>query len=233
MRVLWYNKTMKQYLRIVILGPQGAGKGTQAALLARHYHVPHISAGDLLRAESRRGTKLGKRIASIIDNGKLVPDNLMSLVVGQRLRRRDAQRGWIIDGYPRFKAQAKSFNRIAKPAVVVALQLSDKSAIQRLAGRRVCPRGHVYHLRYDRPRRRPGFCDRDNLPLTQRADDTPSAIKKRLRWHHAQTDPLISVYHQQGILLKVDARPSISAVYRDLLSRLKRFSWPSSQPTGK
>lgn len=215
--------------RIVILGPQGAGKGTQAALLARHFHIPHISAGDLLRAEARRGTALGQKIARIIDRGRLVPDALMSLVVRHRLARADARRGWILDGYPRFRAQAASFNRFARPTIVIHLTLTDREAIRRLAGRRVCPNGHVYHLRHQRPKKRPGVCDIDGLPLHRRADDTPTAIRKRLAWHHAQTDPLIASYRRRHELIEVNAAPRIPLVYRQVLQQIKTLPWLSSR----
>ncbi|MBI2984352.1 MAG: nucleoside monophosphate kinase [Candidatus Kerfeldbacteria bacterium] len=215
--------------RIVILGPQGAGKGTQAGFLSRRFRIPHISAGDLLRAEARRGSPLGQRIARIIDRGRLVPDELMSSVVRARLRRRDAKRGWIVDGYPRFRQQAKTFNRFARPNVVVVLTLSDQQAVRRLVGRRVCPNGHVYHIRHHPPKQKRGYCDHDGLPLHQRDDDTPVAIRRRLRWHHQQTDPLIDEYRRQNLVLEVNAHPPIKAVYRHLLEVLKNIPWLSSR----
>ncbi len=218
----------RNYPRIVILGPQGAGKGTQAGFLSRHYHIPHISAGDLLRAESHRGTPLGKRIARIIDQGRLVPNSLMSALVRQRLQKPDAKKGWILDAYPRFRAQAKSFNRFAHPTVVIFLNLTDSQAVRRLTGRRVCPNGHIYHIRHRPPKKRRGYCDYDGLPLHQREDDTPQAIRRRLRWHHQQTDPLIHDYRRKGVVLEIDAHPGIKSVHRDLLKKMKqRIPWLS------
>lgn len=215
--------------KIVILGPQGAGKGTQASHLARHYHIPHISAGDLLRAEARRGTVLGKRIANIIDKGRLVPNELMSALVRQRLKEPDAKKGWILDAYPRFLTQARTFQHFAPPFLVILLNLTDAQAIRRLSGRVICPKGHIYHLEHQRPKKR-GYCDRDGLALVHRADDMPQAIRRRLKWHHRQTDPLIRKYRHLGILVEINAAPPIPIVYRSVLEQLDSLpSWPSSR----
>lgn len=218
------------YPRFVILGAQGAGKGTQAGLLSRHFHIPHISAGDLLRDEVASKSHLGRQIKRIIDRGEMVPDRLMSKMIQQRLERPDARRGWIVDGYPRYLAQAKTFDRFAKPNVVIFLELTDQAAIRRLSGRRVCPHGHIYHIRHHRPRRR-GRCDHDGLPLKQRDDDTPTAIRRRLRLYHKVTEPLVGSYRHRGLVVAVDAHPVIKKVYKSLLIRLNRV-WPSS-PTRK
>ncbi len=210
--------------RIIILGPQGSGKGTQAGLLSRHFHIPHISAGDLLRDEARRGTLLGKKISKIIDAGRLVPNSVLFSVVKKRLLKPDARRGWILDGYPRFRAQAKTLFRFVKPSLVISLKLSDAQAIKRLGGRRVCPRGHIYHIDHDRPKRR-GFCNYDGLPLKERADDTPAAIRKRLTWHHQQTDPLILDFHRKRMVVDIDAKPKIHDVFVSIINQVEQKPW--------
>jgi len=213
------------YPRFVILGAQGAGKGTQAGLLSRHFHIPHISAGDLLRDEVATKSPLGRQIKRIIDRGEMVPDRLMSRLIKNRLSRRDAKKGWIVDGYPRYVAQAKTFDKFARPNVVILLELTDHAAVRRLSGRRVCPHGHIYHIRHSRPRRR-GRCNHDGLPLKQRDDDTPTAIRRRLRLYHKVTEPLIEAYRHRGLVVTVDAHPVIHSVYRSLLARINRVWRP-------
>lgn len=219
---------MKTIPKIVILGPQGSGKGTQAGLLSRRFRIPHISAGDLLRAEVQRGTPLGERIARIIDRGGLVPDSLMGAAVRQRLKHQDAKNGWILDGYPRFRTQARAFNPFGRPNIILHLHLTDNQAVRRLVGRRVCANGHIYHLRHHPPKKRRGRCDYDGLPLKQRDDDTPAAIRQRLRWHHEQTGPLIHDYRKKHLVVEIDAHPKISTVYRSILTKLQKYPWLSS-----
>lgn len=227
MRFLMYNLGhMKQLPKIVILGPQGSGKGTQADLLARRFRIPHISAGDLLRQERATHSRLGKKIATIIDHGNMVPDAIMSQIIRQRMQRPDAKRGWILDGYPRFVTQYRTFNTFAKPNIAILLKLPGQMVTKRLADRRSCANGHIYHLRHQPPRRR-GFCDRDGLPLQPREDDTPKAIKNRLHLYHRQTEPIMDIYRRQGILITIDAKPKISVVDRSISQQLKKLPWLS------
>ncbi|MEK7537396.1 MAG: nucleoside monophosphate kinase [Patescibacteria group bacterium] len=220
---------MKKVPRIVILGPQGGGKGTQADRLARRWHIPHISTGQLLRDEMARGTSLGQRITTTMNRGRLIPVRLTNEVMRRRLSQPDCRLGWICDGYPRNMAQARPFARFGRPNVLIVLHLLDQAAVRRLAGRRVCPQGHVYHLRYDPPKKRRGYCDRDGLRLWQRDDDTPSAIRQRLRIYHRETEPVLRWFRKRVMIISVEARWPIPTVYRHLLSQLKRIPWLSSR----
>lgn len=221
---------MKQQVpHIVILGPQGGGKGTQAMRLARRFRIPHISTGDVLRQEIASGSVLGKKIASIINKGNLVPSAMSNAAMKARLSQPDCRFGWIADGYPRRVDQATFLHRFQKPNVVIVLELTDQAAIRRLTGRRVCAQGHVYHLQHDPPQKKRGHCDHDGLPLKQRDDDTPSAIRKRLHIYHHETIPVIEWYHRKKIVVTIDAHPPIPAVYRDILKHLKKFPWLSSR----
>ena len=218
--------------RIVILGPQGAGKGTQAGRLKHHFHIPHISTGDILRDNVARKTSLGQRIEKIINSGQMIPDHLTNAVMHDRLKERDAKRGWIVDGYPRSIEQARPFQKFGRPNVVIYLHFLDRDAIRRLSGRRVCPKGHIYHVRHDPPKKRRGYCDHDGLKLKQRDDDTPRAIRKRLHIYHTRTEPVIEWYKKKSIVIPIEAHHPIKVVYRRILARLKKYQWPTS-PTLK
>ena len=215
---------MKQTPRIVVLGPQGAGKGTQAGRLKHRFHVPHISLGDEIRAAVTKGTVQGKRLGKIINKGNMIPDHETNLIAKKRLARRDCQQGWIVDGYPRSMEQARPFQKIGQPNIVFYLHFLDRQAVRRLSGRRVCAKGHIYHIRHDPPKKRRGYCDHDGLKLKQRDDDTPTAIRKRLHIYHIRTEPVIAWYRHQGLVIEADASKSIPRVYRDLLRKLKRHA---------
>lgn len=212
--------------RIVILGPQGAGKGTQASRLARAFRLAHVSVGDILRAEVAKQSLLGRRLRRIA-SGHLIPDPLVNELIRRRLRQPDCRRGWILDGYPRTLPQARWLDRALRPTLLISLRLRDRQAVTRLGGRRVCPAGHIYHIRYRRPKRR-GRCDHDGLPLRQREDDAPAAIRRRLRLYHRQTEPIVRHYRRRWPTIEVDASPPIPAVYRSIRRQLKPPVWPSS-----
>lgn len=215
---------MKRKVKFVILGPQGAGKGTQAGFLSKHFHIPHISAGDELRAEIASGSSLGKKIASVIDGGGLLPSTFMNALMKKRLSKKDCAHGWLSDGYPRQLPQAKMLARFSPPDVVILLHISDQAAITRLSGRRVCPHGHIYHIQHHRPTKRTGYCDHDGLKLKLRHDDTPSAIRKRLRLYHSETEPVLDWYRKKKIVVTVDAHDTIHNVYQSVLSALEKHS---------
>jgi adenylate kinase len=220
---------MKQTIpRIVVLGAQGAGKGTQAGRLMHRLHIPHISTGDILRDNVARKTALGKKIDRVINAGKMIPDHMTNAVMRDRLRDKDCAHGWIVDGYPRSIEQAVPFHRFGQPNIVLELHFRDKDAIRRLSGRRVCPHGHIYHVRHSKPKKR-GRCDHDGLPLKQRDDDTPTAIRKRLHIFHERTEPVIAWYRKKGLVIEIDASRPIPQVYRQILLKLRRYPWLSSQ----
>lgn len=215
--------------RFVILGPQGAGKGTQAGFISRRFHIPHISTGDVLRAEMAAGSALGKKITKTMNRGELISFNDTNAVMKRRLAHPDASHGWIVDGYPRAMGQARPFAKFGKPNLVIHLHLTDAAAIRRLAGRRVCPHGHIYHLKHDPPKKKRGYCDRDGLKLKQRADDTPAAIRRRLRIYHRETEPVLHWYRERVLVVTVDAHRPIRQVYAAVLKKLKQISWLSSR----
>lgn len=224
---------MKKIPKFVVLGPQGGGKGTQSGFLLKHFHIPHISAGDELRAEIASGSKLGKQIASVIDGGGLMPSSFMNALMKKRLSKSDARRGWISDGFPRQVPQAISLQRFSAPTLVLLLHITDAAAIKRLSGRRVCPHGHIYHIQHHRPTKKAGYCDHDGLKLKQRVDDTPTAIRKRLKLYHAQTEPVIDWYRKKGMVVTVDAHGKIHDVYQLVLEGLAKHSPWLFSPTPK
>lgn len=223
-----YTETVNpQPPRIIILGPQGSGKGTQAGRLAHWLRVPHITMSEILLGEVAKHTPLGRRIEKIITAGRLVPDAISTAMMIARLRRPDCRRGWILDGFPRARLQAKLFSRVFTPNILLLFELSDRAAVARLSGRRVCPRGHVYHLRHQPPKH-PGFCDRDGLPLSVRYDDRPAAIHTRLRLYRRKTQPVAKFYVQTATIIRVDGRPGIDDVYRTLKKQLSGIPWLAS-----
>jgi adenylate kinase len=198
-------------LRLVLFGPPGVGKGTQATALEKRTGIPHISTGDILRAAMKEGSPLGERVRAVVERGDLVPDDLVGALVEERLGRPEARRGFILDGFPRTLAQAERLDRILAGrglalSAVVNLSVPEPEIIDRLTGRRVCAScGALYHVRYGPPRVE-GVCDRCGGVLRGRSDDTREAITERLRVYYEQTAPLIARYQKAGVLLTVDGR---------------------------
>jgi len=191
--------------RIVFLGPPGAGKGTQAAHVARGLGIPHLSTGDLLRHAAREGTPLGKEAEQHMRAGRLVPDDLVLSILGERIAQPDCQGGFLLDGFPRNVAQAKELDRIAPIERVIAFRIPEGLLVERLTQRRSCPKcGTGYNLA-TAPPRSPGRCDRDGEPLVQRSDDTEAAVRTRLQVYHLETAPLLEFYRSRGTLVEVDA----------------------------
>ena len=193
--------------RLIILGRQGAGKGTQCVRLSRHYVVPHISTGDMLRAAAREGTELGKMAKEVMDAGGLVGDEIMIGLVDERLRKPDADsRGYILDGFPRTVAQAEALDGITaqKPInVVIDLDVPREIVLERISSRRVCRDcGTNYTGQGDEPS--PWICDACGGDVQQRADDTPDAVNRRLDLYESQTTPLIEYYSSRGALAVVN-----------------------------
>ncbi|HXE73439.1 MAG TPA: adenylate kinase [Candidatus Nitrosotenuis sp.] len=208
-------------MRLVLLGPPGAGKGTQAQGLQARYGVPHISTGDMLREHRQQGTELGRQAQAYMDAGELVPDGLILDMVSQRLGQPDAARGFLLDGFPRTLPQARALQaRLEDLGLrldrVLYFQVSDEELVQRLSLRRVCPRcGQIYHLR-NSPPRADSVCDSDGAALIQRPDDQESVIRNRLRVYHDQTAPLIDFYRGLNLLATVDASRDPDAVRAEL-----------------
>jgi adenylate kinase len=194
---------------LILLGPPGAGKGTQAKLLAAELEIPHISTGDMFRDHKARGTELGKKVQAIMDAGGLVTDDVTNAMVKERLGRPDVARGFILDGYPRTTAQAEFLDQALRSmgrSITRALsyEIAEEVLVERLSGRRSCPQcGAVYHVSQNPPKR-DGFCDRDAAGLVQRDDDKPEAVKKRLQEYGTKTEPLRRFYRDRGLLTEIE-----------------------------
>ncbi len=211
---------------IVLLGPPGAGKGTQAGTLAKELGYAHLSTGDLLRSEVAAGTPLGRAADGYMRAGQLVPDELVLEILRGRLRRPDAEAGFLLDGFPRTLAQAAEIERWTPIELVISFEIERTQLIARLAGRRICPRcGAVYHLDAHPPRE-PGRCDRDGTELVQRPDDRPEAIEVRLRVYAEATEPLLGFYRDRGVLRGLDASGSPAEV----AVRFRRLVEPGGTP---
>lgn len=211
--------------RIIILGPQGSGKGTQGELLVKQLGIPLISAGALWRKEIAQQTVLGKQAEEILRQGNLAPDQWTADLVRTHLTQPDAQQGFILDGYPRNRAQSDLLDTVIAPTHVLILTLSDREAVKRMSGRLVCPQcGSNYHVVYNPPTSTQGaavwFCDNDETVLITRDDDKPEAVHKRLGIYRAETEPFLSLYRARGILYEIDASQSIEKVHADILVAL-------------
>jgi adenylate kinase len=204
-------------LNLILLGPPGAGKGTQAERLREDFALPHISTGDMLRAQVSEGTELGKQAQRYMSAGELVPDEVIIGMIRERIGAPDARDGFLLDGFPRNTEQADALGEALEGLerrllAVLLIEVSDEELVRRLAGRRVCLKnGHVYHLEFDPPKHE-GICDQDGSRLIQRDDDQEETIRKRLQVYHEQTAPLIDYYEQAGLLRRFDGRRSANDV---------------------
>lgn len=211
--------------RLVLLGRQGAGKGTQCVRLSRHYVVPHISTGDILRAAVREGTEFGKKAKAIMDAGDLVPDDIMVGIVDERLARDDTRsRGFILDGFPRTVAQAAALEEITSPRgldLAVNLEVARQVVLKRLAARRTCSDcGANYSA--EKPPRYGSTCDVCGGDVIQREDDTEEAINRRLDLYEAETAPLLGWYRERELLLEVDGEGDPDVVFGRLVDAIDR-----------
>jgi adenylate kinase len=222
---------MPPQLNLILIGPPGAGKGTQAQRLRDDFALPFISTGEMLRAHVKEGTELGKVAKAHMDSGGLVPDELILAMAAERLDADDTQDGFILDGFPRTSAQAEALDEQLERegrriTAALLLEVPDAEIVKRIAGRRVCSntdRPHNYHVDYDPPKHE-GFCDQDGTPLLQRDDDRPEVVQKRLSVYHEQTAPLVEFYDERGLLRRVDGTRTPAEVHdhiRALIATLR------------
>ena len=213
-------------MHILLMGPPGAGKGTQAAELVKAFAIPHISTGDMFRAAIKEGTELGKKAKSFMDDGKLVPDEVTIGIVRERLAKDDCKKGFILDGFPRTVDQADALEKILKDlglslTRVLNISVPASDLIERAVGRRICKEGGpTYHVEFNPPKKE-GVCDACGGELFQRADDTEETMKNRLSVYEASTKPLIEYYEKKGVYTEVDGRQAIDKVTADLIETLK------------
>ena len=222
--------TSTRQLNLILIGPPGAGKGTQAARLRSDFQLPYIATGDMLRANKSQGTELGKEAERYMDAGELVPDDLILAMAAERLQEDDAQDGFILDGFPRTLDQARALDRQLselrrRVTAALVIDVPDEEVVRRLSGRRICEKeGHNYHIEFDPPKQE-GVCDEDGSRLIQRDDDRPEVIKNRLRVYHEQTEPLIAYYDEQGLMRRIDGTRDQSDVHdhiRAVIATLQR-----------
>lgn len=212
-------------MKIVMLGAPGAGKGTQAIKIADKYDIPHISTGDIFRANIKGGTELGQKAKSYIDKGELVPDEVTIGMLLDRIVQDDCKNGYVLDGFPRTIPQAESLTEALKSQgdqidFALNIDVPDEAIIERMSGRRACPKcGATYHIVYAAPKTE-NICDKCGTELIIRSDDKPETVKDRLNVYHQQTEPLIAYYKAAGVLREVDGTQELPKVFEDVVAIL-------------
>ena len=213
-------------LNLILLGPPGAGKGTQAERLREDFALPHISTGDILRAQVDKGTELGRQAEEYMKAGKLVPDEVIVGMITDRVVEGDARDGFLLDGFPRNETQADALGQALSGldrslTAILLIDVSDEEVLRRLSGRRVCVKNpsHIYHVELDPPKHE-NICDQDGSRLIQREDDREETIRTRLQVYHAQTEPLIGYYERAGLLRRFDGHRGADEVHAHIRATL-------------
>ena len=212
-------------MKIIMLGAPGAGKGTQAKMIADKYSIPHISTGDIFRTNIKNGTELGKKAKTYMDQGLLVPDELVVDLVVDRVGQEDCANGYVLDGFPRTIPQAESLDAAleklgSKVDYAINVEVPDENIVRRMSGRRACVAcGATYHIVHI-PTKVEGICDRCGSELILRDDDKPETVKKRLAVYHEQTQPLIDYYNNKKVLVEVDGTKDMNDVFADIVKIL-------------
>jgi adenylate kinase len=212
-------------LNLVLIGPPGAGKGTQAERLVQDFDLPYYATGDILRAAVSEGTELGRKAKSYMDKGELVPDELIAEVIMERLDSEEAADGFLLDGFPRTQNQARLLeealaSRGRALTAALLIDVPDEEVLRRLTGRRICTANqHVYHVEFDPPKHE-GVCDEDGSPLVQRDDDKLETVKRRLSVYHEQTEPLLGHFDDRGVLRRFDGTRSPDDVHGHIRATL-------------
>ena len=212
-------------MKIVMLGAPGAGKGTQAKKIAGKYGIPHVSTGDIFRANIKNGTKVGMQAKAYMDAGNLVPDEITIGMLLDRIHQEDCEKGYVLDGFPRTIPQAESLTAALKERgesidYAIDVDVPDENIIRRMSGRRACLScGATYHIVYNAPKKE-GVCDQCGEPLVLRDDDKPETVQNRLNVYHRQTQPLIDYYKKEGVLAQVDGTQDMEQVFQDIVKIL-------------
>ena len=212
-------------MKIIMLGAPGAGKGTQAKMLSEKYQIPHISTGDIFRANIKENTELGKKAKNYMDQGLLVPDELVVDLVVDRMAKADCENGYVLDGFPRTIPQAESLTAALeklneKVDFALNIEVPDEVIVDRMSGRRSCSKcGAIFHV-ITIPPKQDGICDVCGAELIQRDDDKAETVKKRLEVYHEQTAPLIEYYNKQNVLLNIDGTIELNEVFNTILKTL-------------
>lgn len=216
-------------MKIVLVGPPGCGKGTQAVLINEKYEIPQISTGDILRNAVRNETELGKKAKECMNAGQLVPNGLVIELMCERLNKEDCKQGYILDGFPRTIEQADSLDKLLKEKnekldCVLSIDVKDEEVVKRLSGRRQCPEcGDGYHVEFKKPKK-DDHCDKCGTALYQRDDDKEKTIRSRLEVYRNQTEPLLKYYSNKGILKTVEGKGSIEDIFKKISSLIKNIT---------